>query len=177
MGPLQFCLPNRIPASPRRWRRINTSTSKEDSTMPQIVEPTSARRTTRGHPTSTGRPGHRSRHRPARRTVGFPGLSDSSELGELTCNDGVSARSVRYAMVTCHSDRLSHHRETTGRRSTARTAITLCGREWNNRCYRRRWPMRRARNDLPRDANQPLMTRSKRNDELSGSQSSRSLPT
>ena len=39
-------------------------------------------------------------------------------------------------LVTRIRHRLSHHRATTGRRSTARTGITLRRRECDDRCYR-----------------------------------------
>ena len=117
-----------------RW--INTSTSTEDNTMPQLVEPTTPDAQRGDHQTGSGRDRHRSRNRSARRTSGFSGFSDSAELGGITCHDGMSSRSVRRRLVTCFSDRLSHHRTAIGRRSTERTGITLRRREWSNRCYR-----------------------------------------
>ena len=124
------------PANPRRWRRINTSTSTEDSTMPQLVEPTTPDAQREIIRNSLRRNRRRSRNFTARRSSGFSGLSDSPELGRFACNDGMSSRSVRWRLVTCFSHRLPDHRATTGRRSAARTAITLRGGECDDGCHR-----------------------------------------
>ena len=104
--------------------------------MPQIVEPTEPEAQREIIRLAAGRNRHRNRNRSARRSFGFPGLSDSAELWRISSHDGMSARSVRRRLVTCISHRLSDHRATIGRRSTARTAITLRRREWDNGCHR-----------------------------------------
>ena len=115
---------------------INTSTSTEESAMPQLVEPTTPdaqreiiRQSLDEIATEVGT-ALRDAH------FDFPVFLTVPNSGELTCNDGKSSRSVRRRLVTCFSHRLSHHRATTGRRSTVRTGITLRGGECNDRCRR-----------------------------------------
>ena len=66
----------------------------------------------------------------------FPVFLTVPNSGQVACNDGLSARPVRWRLVTCFSHRLSDHRATTGRRSAARTAITLRGGECDDGCRR-----------------------------------------
>ena len=99
--------------------------------MQQLVEITPG-----DYPTILGRDRRRSRDRTARGSFGIPGLSYGPELWGLPCNDGLSNRPVRRRLVACLSHRLSHHKATIGRHSTARAVITLRGGECDDRCRR-----------------------------------------